>query len=169
MTEINTGAPSTASITTGRQIAAARALLRWDGSTLAEKAGLHRNSVWKFENRESIEYESDTVKRIRSALQSNGIAFTHHGAALVTSKPTQQMEQPQQMEPAAPTPSSNVEPEEAPTDAASRAELIAEKKREILDELRGDAQPRDPMPLPAKGAANIDELLEWFKRNRAKR
>ena len=60
---------------TGRQIAAARALLDWTQSTLAEKAEISLNSVKLFE-RSKGHITPVIISAMRRALEDNGIEFT---------------------------------------------------------------------------------------------
>lgn len=62
-------------IATGRQIAAARALLGWSQGQLARAAGLHANAVAYWERHETIEtYRPPfACERIRDALQDAGV------------------------------------------------------------------------------------------------
>jgi DNA-binding XRE family transcriptional regulator len=60
-------------ITTGRQIAAARALIGWDQTELAKAAGLNRNSVTYWETRTVPKCEPGAVRKIREALARNGV------------------------------------------------------------------------------------------------
>lgn len=59
---------------TSAQVRAARGLLDWSVRTLAEKAGVHRNTVT---NLETGRYQGDpaTVAAIREALESAGVEF----------------------------------------------------------------------------------------------
>lgn len=70
---------STLMLTSGAQIRAARALLGWRRSDLAEAAKLHRNSVayWEQQAVISADVEPVGVHHIRNALAAAGvIAFT---------------------------------------------------------------------------------------------
>lgn len=64
-------------ITTGRQIAAARALLGWRIVDLAEAARLHRNAVGYWEHRDAIPtgpyLTPAAVRQIIEALKLNGV------------------------------------------------------------------------------------------------
>ena len=60
---------------TGRQIRAARALLNWDSSILAEKAGLTRQTVSRIES-DVVQPQENTLARIMQAFGEGGIEFT---------------------------------------------------------------------------------------------
>lgn len=60
---------------TGRQIRAARALLDWDSSVLAEKAGLTRQTVSRIES-DVVQPQENTLSRIMLAFSESGIEFT---------------------------------------------------------------------------------------------
>ena len=68
---------------TPAQIRAARALLGWSQSTLAEKAGVSRNALNNLE-REVVGPRRSTVKAIQQALEQAGIEFTAGGVRPVT-------------------------------------------------------------------------------------
>lgn len=59
---------------TGAQVRAARGLLNWTVRMLAEKAGVHRNTIT---NIETGKYNSDagTLDAIRKAFEAAGVEF----------------------------------------------------------------------------------------------
>lgn len=59
----------------GRQIGAARGLLRWSGTVLAEKAGLTRDTINKIES-DSVQPREGTVADIIRVFDENGVEFT---------------------------------------------------------------------------------------------
>jgi transcriptional regulator with XRE-family HTH domain len=65
----------------GDQIRAARALLGWSMPFLAERAGVHRNSVWRLENGVGARY-SHAAERIIRTIEDAGVEFTITGAQL---------------------------------------------------------------------------------------
>jgi len=60
---------------TGRQIRAARALLGWDATDLAEKAGLTRETVSKVEN-DSVHAREDTLAKMLRVFSQNDVELT---------------------------------------------------------------------------------------------
>ena len=67
----------------GNQLRAARALLDWPQSTVAEKAGLHVNSVRYWERRASPQgVEEGGLQMIRRALEKQGVMFIPGGVQL---------------------------------------------------------------------------------------
>lgn len=74
-------------VPTGWQIAAARALLRWSQSDLAAAAGLHRNAVQYWEQRDELPAaEPDAVSRMRIALHKSGVRFTQQPNTPITTR-----------------------------------------------------------------------------------
>lgn len=71
---------------TPAQIRAARALLGWSQSQLAEKAGVSRNALNNLE-REVVAPRRSTVKAIQQTLEQAGIEFTEGGVRPVTPQP----------------------------------------------------------------------------------
>jgi transcriptional regulator with XRE-family HTH domain len=61
---------------TNAQIRAARGLLNWTVRDLAEKAGVHRNTVTNIET-EKYAGGANTLKAIRLALETAGVQFTN--------------------------------------------------------------------------------------------
>lgn len=59
----------------GRQIRAARGLLKWSGAVLAEKAGLTRDTINKIED-EAVQPREGTLKDIIRVFDENGVEFT---------------------------------------------------------------------------------------------
>ena len=59
----------------GRQISAARGLLRWSGAALAEKAGLTRDTINKIES-DAVQPREGTVADIIRVFDENGVEFT---------------------------------------------------------------------------------------------
>lgn len=57
------------------QLRAARALLGWTQEVLGKKAGVHRNTIRKFELGRAVDI--DTTNRLRHALESAGVEFTN--------------------------------------------------------------------------------------------
>ena len=68
---------ASSALVTGRQIRAARAMLGWNRSRLAEAAGLHRNAVAYWERHDEIPtgpYATPfACRRIQAALLSTGV------------------------------------------------------------------------------------------------
>jgi transcriptional regulator with XRE-family HTH domain len=60
---------------TGRQVRAARALLDWDSATLADKAGLTRQTVSRIES-DVVQPQEGTLARLMQAFGEGGIEFT---------------------------------------------------------------------------------------------
>ena len=58
----------------GRQIRAARGLLKWSGAILAEKAGLTRDAISKIED-EAVQPREGTLADIIHAFDENGVEF----------------------------------------------------------------------------------------------
>jgi DNA-binding XRE family transcriptional regulator len=61
----------------GRQISAARGLLRWSGTVLAEKAGLTRDTINKIEA-DAVQPREGTVADIVRVFDENGVEFTEN-------------------------------------------------------------------------------------------
>ena len=59
---------------TSAQLRAARGLVNWTVRELAERAGVHRNTISAFEG-QSTEPNPATLSVIRSALESAGVEF----------------------------------------------------------------------------------------------
>jgi len=59
----------------GRQIRAGRGLLKWSAATLAEKAGLTRDTINKIED-EAVQPREGTMKDIVRVFDENGVEFT---------------------------------------------------------------------------------------------
>jgi DNA-binding XRE family transcriptional regulator len=68
-------------LTTGNQLKAARALVDMDQGTLAEKAGIHLNTVGAMEKRREQPLISGmaTVRAIMNVLEDAGVEFLNHG------------------------------------------------------------------------------------------
>lgn len=64
-------------MTIGRQISAARGLLRWSGNVLAEKAGLTRDTVNRIEDG-SVQPQKGTLTDIIRVFDQNGVEFTEN-------------------------------------------------------------------------------------------
>jgi transcriptional regulator with XRE-family HTH domain len=62
---------------TSAQLRAARALLNWTVRDLAEKAGVHRNTVTRAETEEN--HPGHAVAQIVRTLEAAGIEFTNGG------------------------------------------------------------------------------------------
>lgn len=65
----------------GNQLKAARALIGMDQTTLAEKAGVSKNTVVALERAGSgvLKGRLDTVHAIAKALEEAGVEFLNHG------------------------------------------------------------------------------------------
>jgi len=61
----------------GRQISAARGLLRWSGAVLAEKAGLTRDTINKIES-DAVQPREGTIADIVRVFDENGVEFTEN-------------------------------------------------------------------------------------------
>ncbi len=61
----------------GRQIGAARGLLRWSGAVLAEKAGLTRDTINKIES-DAVQPREGTIADIIRVFDENGVEFTEN-------------------------------------------------------------------------------------------
>lgn len=61
---------------TSAQIRAGRALVNWTVRKLAEKAGIHRNTVTNIETERSSGDDA-TLAAIRAALEKAGVEFTN--------------------------------------------------------------------------------------------
>lgn len=61
----------------GRQISAARGLLRWSSAVLAEKAGLTRDTINKIES-DAVQPREGTVADIIRVFEENGVEFTEN-------------------------------------------------------------------------------------------
>jgi transcriptional regulator with XRE-family HTH domain len=59
----------------GRQIRAARGLLKWSGAVLAEKTGLTRDAISKIED-EAVQPRAGTLSDILRVFDENGVEFT---------------------------------------------------------------------------------------------
>ncbi len=59
---------------TSAQVRAARGLLNWTVRNLADKAGIHRNTVTNIET-ERYNGDVETLKAIRKALERAGVQF----------------------------------------------------------------------------------------------
>lgn len=61
---------------TGAQIRAGRALLKWSTRDLAEKAGVHQQTVHRAEAKDGTpSMNTNTIERLRIAFEENGIEF----------------------------------------------------------------------------------------------
>ena len=60
---------------TGRQIRAARGLLGWDATLLADKAGITRETIYRIES-DTVQPQEKTVARIRHTFDLHGVEFT---------------------------------------------------------------------------------------------
>lgn len=70
-------------IADGKQIRAARALLGLSQSVVAERAGVHVNSVKYWERRgASVQREERGLRAIREALEALGVQFIRGGAVM---------------------------------------------------------------------------------------
>lgn len=68
---------------TGRQIRAARAMLGWTATELAERAGTTRNTVQRLEQEDGIpQSRSKTLFDLRKALENAGIEFLENSASV---------------------------------------------------------------------------------------
>lgn len=70
---------------TSAQVRAARGLLNWTVRDLAEKAGVHRNTVTNVET-ERYAGDPDTLAAIRKALEKAGVEFLNGGSPGVRQK-----------------------------------------------------------------------------------
>jgi transcriptional regulator with XRE-family HTH domain len=61
-------------VITGRQIRAARSLLDWDATTLAEKAGLTRETVSRIET-DTVQAQERSMAKIAKTFRENGVEF----------------------------------------------------------------------------------------------
>jgi transcriptional regulator with XRE-family HTH domain len=61
---------------TSAQVRGARGLLNWTVRDLAEKAGVHRNTVTNFETGRYVG-DPETLAAIRRALEKAGVEFTN--------------------------------------------------------------------------------------------
>ena len=59
---------------TGAQVRAARGLLNWTVRMLAEKAGVHRNTITNIETGK-YNGDADTLDAIRKAFEAAGVEF----------------------------------------------------------------------------------------------
>jgi transcriptional regulator with XRE-family HTH domain len=59
---------------TSAQMRAGRGLLNWSVRTLAEKSGIHRNTITNFETGRSGG-DPETLKALRMALEAAGVEF----------------------------------------------------------------------------------------------
>lgn len=69
-------------VTNGKQIKAARALLGWPQSRLADAASLHVNSVKYWESRGQGGRSEVGLKSIRAALEGAGVQFVRGGVVM---------------------------------------------------------------------------------------
>ncbi len=60
-------------MTTSMQLRQARAALQWTMQDLAEKAGVHHNTVWRAENGKTE--PGPAVAKIVAALEAHGVEF----------------------------------------------------------------------------------------------
>jgi transcriptional regulator with XRE-family HTH domain len=58
---------------TSAQLRAARALLNWSVRDLAERAGVHRNTISRIETEETV--GGHAISTLRQALEEAGVAF----------------------------------------------------------------------------------------------
>ena len=61
---------------TSAQVRAARGLLNWTVRDLAEKAGVHRNTITNIET-ERYAGDPETLRSIQRALEKAGVEFTN--------------------------------------------------------------------------------------------
>jgi len=68
-------------LTTGNQLRAARALVDMDQSVLAQRAGVHINTIRQMEKRgaEVLTSGLDTIQTVMRVLEAEGIEFLNHG------------------------------------------------------------------------------------------
>ena len=68
-------------LTTGNQLRAARALVDMDQAALAQKAGVHINTIRQMEKRgaEVLTSGLDTIQAVMQVLEAEGIEFLNHG------------------------------------------------------------------------------------------
>ena len=68
-------------LVTGNQLKAARALAGIEQSELADKAGVHVNTIRKMEWKGPAELTSgaDVVRKVQVALEAAGVEFLNHG------------------------------------------------------------------------------------------
>lgn len=71
----------------GRQLAAARALLKWSLDDLAKYADVARPTISRLENDE-VNPNTATVKKITYAINKAGVVFTEHGVEFAGDKIT---------------------------------------------------------------------------------
>jgi transcriptional regulator with XRE-family HTH domain len=61
------------------QFRAARGLLGWSQTKLAEAAGLSLPTVKRFETTAKAPVSADAIDRMRKAIEAAGVEFTNHG------------------------------------------------------------------------------------------
>lgn len=67
-------------IVSSAQLRAARGLLNWTIRDLAEKSGVHRNSVTRLESEGTV--PGHAIRAIINALEDAGVVFTARGVEL---------------------------------------------------------------------------------------
>jgi transcriptional regulator with XRE-family HTH domain len=60
-------------MTTSAQLRQARAALQWTMQDLAEKAGVHHNTIWRAENEKTA--PGPAVAKIVATLEAHGVEF----------------------------------------------------------------------------------------------
>lgn len=67
-------------LTTGRQLRAARALIGWDQIQLAKKAAISIGTVRHMESfAHAISSNAVTIRKVQAALEKAGVEFLNHG------------------------------------------------------------------------------------------
>ena len=66
----------------GRQLKAARIILGFTMSEMAEASGLHKNSIYRVEKHHNLPVTAYAADKITQALKDRGIKFTIQGNAL---------------------------------------------------------------------------------------
>ena len=69
-----------ASLKTGRQLQAARALAGYDRTRLAEAAGITTHTIKRLEGQDRISAHSTTLDAIEAALEAAGVELTNGGS-----------------------------------------------------------------------------------------
>ena len=79
-------------LSTGNQLRAARALAGMDQAELAERAGVHVNTIRAMEGKGEAMLKSalDVVTRVQAALEAAGIELQNHGRPGVRLKAVEQ-------------------------------------------------------------------------------
>lgn len=74
---------------TGAQIRAARALLKWSGSDLAQRCGISVNAIQRAEQAEGVpNMQARNLIAVKTALEAGGIEFIERGVRFKADAPT---------------------------------------------------------------------------------